>query len=249
MSTPFSLSQGPLILVNRDHPLPCEPEADTLVPVDSRHPHILLQRQAAALLDQLLGAVGGRTAIVPVSGYRPRREQQAIWDDTLAQRGLPFTQAYVAPPGCSEHQTGLAIDLGENRPPIDFICPSFPDEGVCRAFRLRCAQFGFVLRYPEGREAATGIAYEPWHFRYVGWPHAWLMTQRGLVLEEYIELLHTYPETGPHLRFEAGGRHFEIFHVPQPHLPGLEDRLPTGLPCQISGDNVDGVAVTLWRDA
>ena len=249
MSPRFSLSQGPLILVNRDHPLPCEPEEDTLVPVDSRHPHILLQRQAAALLDELLGAVGGRTAIVPVSGYRPRLEQQAIWADTLAREGRVFTETYVARPGCSEHQPGLAIDLGENRPPIDFICPAFPDEGVCGAFRRRCAQFGFVLRYPAGKEEVTGIGHEPWHFRYVGWPHAWLMDRQGLVLEEYIALLHAYPEQGPHLRLSIGGRRFEIFHIAQRDLYGLEARLPADLPCQISGDNVDGVVVTLWRDA
>ena len=249
MSPRFSISQGPLVLVNRNHPLPYEPGEDDLSPVDRRHPHILLQRQAAALLDQLLGAVGGRTAIVPVSGYRPRLEQQAIWEDALARHGRSFTETYVARPGCSEHQTGLAIDLGENRPPIDFLCPAFPDTGVCGAFRRRCAQFGFVLRYPEGREEITGIGHEPWHFRYVGWPHAWLMEGRGLVLEEYLSQLHAYPEQGPHLRFAIGGRHFEIFHVLQADLPGLEGRLPAGLPCQISGDNMDGVVVTLWRDA
>ena len=248
MSAPFAVDRGPLILVNRDHPLTAEPAPDSLVPADSRCPDILLDRRAAGLLDRLLCSLGARSAIVPVSGYRPMAQQEAIWEDTLEQRGLEFTQTYVARPGCSEHQTGLAIDLGENKPPIDFICPAFPDEGVCRAFRLRCADFGFVLRYPAGREDVTGIGHEPWHFRYVGWPHARLMSERGLVLEEYIDLVRRHPEEGPRLTYRTAGRDFEIFHVAQDRLEGLADRLPGALPCQISGDNVDGVIVTLWRD-
>ena len=78
------------------------------------------------MLDQLLAAVGSVGAIVPVSGYRPRAEQQAIWEDALAEHGKAFTETYVARPGCSEHQTGLAIDLGENGPEVDFLCPAFP---------------------------------------------------------------------------------------------------------------------------
>ena len=64
--------------------------------------------------------------------------------------------------GRAEHQTGLAIDLGENGPEVDFLCPAFPDSGPCGALRRRAADFGFVLRYPKGKENVTGIGYEPW---------------------------------------------------------------------------------------
>ena len=131
--------------------------------------------------------MGARGAIVPVSGFRSRAEQQAIWDSSLAEHGRAFTETYVARPGCSEHETGLAIDLAENRPDIDFLCPQFPDEGVCRLFRLAAPEFGFVLRYPAGKEHITGIGHEPWHFRYVGRPHAGEMALYGLTLEEYWE--------------------------------------------------------------
>jgi len=243
------LSTGTLILVNREHPLPAEPEPGELAPVDRRHPEILLHIRALAMLRQLLCAVGGQSAIVPVSGYRPRQEQQQIWDDTLQERGLEFTETYVARPGCSEHQTGLAIDLGENRPDLDFICPSFPDEGVYRTFRQRAADYGFVLRYPADKEAATGIGYEPWHFRYVGWPHAHMMESCGLVLEEYLDWLTSFPERGRHLEFQAGGRSFEVCHVPAGELNALTERLPSRIPCQCSGTNAGGVVLTLWRDA
>ena len=92
----------------------------------------------------------------------------------------------MALPGHSEHQTGLAIDLGLRGPEIDFIRPDFPYEGVCQRFRERAADFGFVERYPAGKEAVIGIAHEPWHFRYVGPSHAREMVHRGLVLEEYL---------------------------------------------------------------
>ena len=118
--------RGTLYLVNRAHPLAGEPEAEALVPVDGGHSRIMLHQRARVMLEQLLTAVGSRAAIVPVSGYRPRSEQQAIWDDSLAEHGQKFTETYVARPGCSEHQTGLAIDLGENRsaPPSPTTAPA-----------------------------------------------------------------------------------------------------------------------------
>ena len=177
----------PLILVNAAHPLR-EAEPPALAAPDPRYPAVLMEREAARMLADCVRAVGGEGRIVPVSGWRSRAEQQAIWDGTLAREGEAFTRQYVACPGCSEHQTGLAVDLGLAGPHIDFIRPDFPDEGVCRAFRLRAADYGFILRYPAGKEHITGIAHEPWHFRYVGAPHAARMAARNLTLEEYLAL-------------------------------------------------------------
>lgn len=173
-----------LILVNAAHPLRLP--AEDLVSVDREHPDILLCREAAEALGEALRYIGAGDVIVPVSGYRSRREQEAIWADSLRDNGLTFTRQYVARPGCSEHETGLAIDLGLNGPHIDFLRPDFPYEGVCQRFREAAPRFGFVQRYPAGKEAVTGIAHEPWHFRYVGCPHAMRMAARGLVLEEYL---------------------------------------------------------------
>lgn len=113
----------------------------------------------------------------------------------MAESGEAFTRQYVALPGCSEHQTGLAIDLGRASEHIDFIRPDFPTDGVCGAFRRLAARYGFIERYPRGREAVTGIAHEPWHFRYVGAPHALLLTENGLCLEEYPDFLRAGPRT------------------------------------------------------
>ena len=178
--------QGPLVLIDRAHPLQ-EGAPPELVPVDRLHPQVLLERRAARLLAACIRSVGGGRTIVPVSGWRSRAEQQAIWDDTRAREGDAFTRQYVALPGCSEHQTGLAIDLGEDVPDLDFIRPSFPDSGACGAFRRAAARYGFLQRYCREKEALTGIAAEPWHFRYVGKEIASYIMANGMTLEEFTE--------------------------------------------------------------
>ena len=239
---------GPLVLVNQAHPLEQEPDAAVLLPPDNRRPDILLEARAGTVLSRFLSDLGCTGEIVPVSGYRSRAEQEAIFSDSLRNSGEDFTRAYVALPGCSEHQTGLAIDLGENRPDLDFIRPQFPDTGVFRTFRRRASEYGFILRYPENKTAVTGIQFEPWHFRYVGWPHSRLMEEEGLVLEEYIRLLNDYPESGAHLHFHDRGRSFELYTVSQENLEALPKRLPGDTPCQWSGNNSGCVVVTIWRD-
>lgn len=231
--------RGSLYLVNRAHPLGEDLAPEDLVPVDGGRPEILLRREARDMLDRLLDAVDGRGAIVPVSGWRSRAEQQAIWDGTLAEHGPAFTETYVARPGCSEHQTGLAIDLGENRPEVDFLCPAFPDNGPCGALRRRAADFGFVLRYPAGKEAVTGIGHEPWHFRYVGLPHARIMEDRGLVLEEYLAWLRAFSPEAP---LEIGG--YALCYLPA----GGEAAPPPGGRWKLEDTNDGGAVLTVWRD-
>ena len=182
--------------------------------------------------------------IVPVSGWRSHAEQQALYADSVRDNGLEFTQKYVALPGCSEHETGLAIDVGEAREVIDFIRPAFPDTGVCAAFRRAAARYGFIERYPKGAQAVTGIGHEPWHFRYVGWPHAGLMAQRGVTLEEYIGALGAYTPEQP-LHAEAGGRGFDIFRVPL-GPEGARFDAPRDRVWQASADNCGGLVVTVW---
>lgn len=235
------IHQGPLVLVNAHYPLQGgEPEG--LVPADDRFPQVLLERRAAGLLSACLQAVGGRGRIVPVSGWRSRREQQAIWDDTMEKEGPVFTRQYVALPGCSEHQTGLAIDLGKAAPVIDFIRPDFPFSGVCGDFRRCAARYGFLQRYRRDKEALTGISEEPWHFRYVGAPHAALMEAHGLCLEEYRPFIQERPRT----LSMANGRSVTVSYLP---CPGEAVALETPRGCwQISGDNQEGFFLTVWGD-
>ena len=229
---------GPLILVNPAHPL--QGEVPDLVAAHERWPEILLERRAARLLGACIQAIGGEAAIVPVSGWRSQREQQTIWDETWEREGEAFTRRYVALPGCSEHQTGLAIDLGKAAPEIDFIRPDFPMDGLCGAFRRCAARYGFIQRYRREKEALTGIAEEPWHFRYVGAPHAALLEENGLCLEEYRDFIAQRPRL---CRLE-GGRTARVSYVPCPGQT-VELTLPEGC-CQISGDNQEGFFLTVW---
>lgn len=232
-----------LILVNAAHPLSDEPSPD-LACIDERYPEILLERQAARLLSSCLRAIGAQGKIIPVSGWRSREQQQQIWDETLKTEGERFTRQYVAIPGCSEHETGLAIDLGLALPEIDFIRPAFPDSGICHIFRKEAARYGFILRYPAGKEAITGIAHEPWHFRYVGAPHGEIISSLHLTLEEYVDLLRQYTIDRP-LRFPSGAYSFHIAHLPA--KPDLF-YLPDGDTCyQLSSDNCGGWILTSWN--
>ena len=182
--------QGNLILVNQTYAVHKQLQQRELCPVFESQPKILMECESARMLKKLLAELKEEESgsfVVGVSGYRPREEQVKIFEDSLAEHGRAFTEKYVATPDHSEHQTGLAIDLALDGPEIDFICPEFPYEGICQRFREKMASFGFVERYPAEKQHITGIGAEPWHFRYVGVPHAELMQEQGMVLEEYIE--------------------------------------------------------------
>lgn len=234
------ISCGPLILVNQDHPIQNSTSA-RLTEVDSRHPHILLEHRVTQLLSACIQAVEGQREIVPVSGWRSQAEQQQIWDDSMAERGERFTHQYVAVPGCSEHQTGFAIDLGKAAEQIDFIRPDFPYDGVCGAFRRLAPKYGFIERYQKGKEPITRISHEPWHFRYVGVPHAKLMVENGLCLEEYRDFL----RQSPRRVLMENGHMAQVFYVPA--AGEITDvTLPEGC-FQVSGDNVEGFIITVWE--
>ena len=234
------IHSGLLVLVNAEHPIRRR-ERPVLAPA-APGSDVLLDTRAAAMLTGLISRLGAAGEIVPVSGWRSMRKQREIWDGSMAENGTEFTRKYVALPGCSEHQTGLAIDLALRSDNIDFIRPDFPYDGICGRFRALAADYGFIERYQAGKEHINGIAAEPWHFRYVGRPHARLMSDNGLCLEEYVELLRSYPY--PERLLETRGGVYEAdvgFAFAKSKLE------PPDAPYQISGNNVDGYIYTLWR--
>lgn len=234
------IHNGLLILVNAEHPIQ-HMERPALAPAVPGS-DILLDTRAAAMLSGLISRIGAAGEIVPVSGWRSEAEQREIWDGSMRESGEEFTRKYVALPGCSEHQTGLAIDLALRADNIDFIRPEFPYDGVCGRFRALAADYGFVERYQSGKEGVTGIAAEPWHFRYVGRPHARIMCEMGLCLEEYVEYLRAYPY--PERLLEVRGEVYEA----EVGFAGVRDALELpDAPYQVSGNNVDGYIYTLWR--
>lgn len=236
---------GNLLLVNSKYPC-IEKIRTDLVPAVPGFPGILLQREAANALQLILKEISSGDSIVPVSAYRTSEEQTKIYRDSLKDNGEEFTRKYVALPNHSEHQTGLAIDLGFNKPDIDFIRPDFPYDGICDKFRKAAPDYGFILRYTAEKENITGISHEPWHFRYVGYPHSKIITESGLSLEEYIEFVKAFRAGNRLVWAPAGKTETTIYYVP------LKDgktvlEMPERTSCRISGNNADGFIVTVRR--
>ena len=242
--TQEDIYSGSLILVNAAHRFRGIND-DLLIPVRDSVPKILLNRRAVVLLSQLMQEIDGWRYIVPVSGWRSREEQQAIWDETSKESGPEFTRKYVAVPGHSEHQTGLAVDLGLKQEHIDFIRPYFPYTGICQTFREKAAKYGFILRYPADKEHITGIGHEPWHFRYVGVPHAEIMTLKGLTLEEYTDFLTRFPYGDTPYLHTSGGKNVHVSYIKTADKATLN--IPENFPCSLSGNNIDGCILTEWR--
>lgn len=234
---------GALQLVNAHHPL-ADCSTRNLMPVDVRFPDILMMRDAANILRLAFEKISAQGSIVPVSGYRSGKEQAAIYEESVQNNGTAFTEKYVALPGHSEHQTGFAIDLGIAKAEIDFICPDFPYEGICNAFRKISADYGFVERYAKGKEGITGISHEPWHFRYVGYPHAKIMEEKGMALEEYTEFIKAYRVDSRLVYQKDAGSVMEVYYVP---ADGDETFVPVPDTSfyQISGNNAGGFVVTV----
>ena len=260
-----NIYRGNLILVNSEHEYVEKTEGfdpvimDYLVPVQGQDPGqypgqyqsqsspVLLRRGAAVLLSKLMEELKGWRKIVPVSGWRSLREQQEIWKDSMADSGEEFTRKYVAVPGHSEHQTGLAVDLGLRQEEIDFIRPHFPYSGICQNFRDRAADYGFIQRYPGGKEEVTGIGHEPWHFRYVGVPHAAVMAENNMTLEEYVEFIREFPHGQRPYCFEKGNRKIQISYLKADTEGCTRAEIDESAPFSVSGNNIDGFIITEWR--
>lgn len=237
---------GELILVNDRYPLHQMAGTRWLVPACKGCSDILLHKRAAGQLQQLIENIHARETIVPVSGFRDYEEQTEIYEECMRTEGIGYTTDFVALPGCSEHHTGLAIDLAEKKEDIDFICPEFPYEGICQTFRETASAYGFIERYQKGKEAVTHVAQEPWHFRYIGIPHADIIKEKNLTLEEYILYLKQFTLSGEHLVYERQGIRYEIFYIPLKEGERYELSLEEEKRCIVSGNNVDGVIVNTW---
>lgn len=174
-----------LVLVNADHPLPedWETELVTLkngVSVDARvYPE--LQEMFDAMRSDGIYPIAGE-------GYRTHEMQEQMMADKVSafrEEGYSRKEAealakeWVAEPGTSEHELGIALDINADKSRSD-------NEEVYAWLAEHAYTYGFILRYPEGAEEITGIDYEPWHYRYVGKEAAAEIYQQGVTLEEYV---------------------------------------------------------------
>ena len=124
--------------------------------------------------------------LVAFSTYRSFEYQQTLYDRYVARDGKNNADRYSARPGYSEHQTGLAFDIGEKGREDIWLTEQFGESEAGKWLLENAHKYGFILRYPKGKEQITGYMYESWHFRYLGVELATKVKESGLTLEEYL---------------------------------------------------------------
>ena len=186
-----------MILVNRAHPITEDYPVETKECGSATAINKTLQTEAAnAFLSMQAAAAKDGVDVRMQSGYRSVSYQKKLYNDKTQyyrNKGLSEAAArekaaaIVNPPGCSEHNCGLAADL--NSPEHTTLDTGFADTAAFRWLCENAEQYGFILRYPKEAESVTGITYEPWHWRYVGPENAALLNQSGLCLEDAVAVL------------------------------------------------------------
>ena len=183
-----------LILLNHTHRLP-EGFENTITLVEAVNVNGETYRveekayQAfLALREDLMANDGLQIELLSV--YRDIPQQERTWARTIETKGEEYTRKYVAIPGCSEHHTGFALDVGFalNGKASHRNADLFSYEEMYQVVHKKMPKYGFILRYPAVKEPITKISYEPWHFRYIDDPViAQEITDKDICFEEYWE--------------------------------------------------------------
>ncbi|BCJ88336.1 M15 family metallopeptidase [Effusibacillus dendaii] len=181
------------VLVNKQVKLPDDYNPPDLV--EPKIPFIftekddrrLMRKVAAEALEKLVAdAKNEGIHLAGVSGYRSYQTQKTLFNYYISVQGQELARKYSAEPGHSEHETGLAMDLSDTKG----TCAAedcFANTPEAKWLADHAADYGFIIRYPKGKESITGYNYEPWHIRYVGTQLAKELTSKGLTLEEYYD--------------------------------------------------------------
>ena len=182
-----------LIVVNKQHSIP---EDYDFVLGTIKGNMMCDERIIEDLLLMLQAAKDDGVSLVICSPYRDESRQETLFGQKIRnymKKGMSYMAAYskaaqsVTLPGSSEHQIGLALDIvSKNHYSLN---EEFGETSAGQWLAAHSCEYGFILRYPKGKEYITGIEYEPWHFRYVGVTAATAMTKQGLALEEFVERL------------------------------------------------------------
>jgi len=230
------IKTGHLLLVNPDHSYDIPADIDLARIVDIG-PSVRVQLDGFQLLRPVIEPLNdmmeafisesGNKTVAVIAAFRTHATQQ-----TMVERH----GSAAAKPGHSEHHTGLAFDFGIF---TDGNRSRFMGTGSTAWFRENSYKFGFIMRFPEDKTHITQTEYEPWHFRYTGLPHSYIMFQNNWVFEEYIENIRQYTFENP-LSVEFEGISYEIYFTSDLSVP-----VPYGMQYDISGNNVDGFIITI----
>ncbi|MDO5560271.1 MAG: M15 family metallopeptidase [Oscillospiraceae bacterium] len=255
------LDSGNLILVNRDHEYKgsnlnmvsltdTKTDSYTISQEDMK-----LDSQMAQSINRMLDdfqTVTGYNDVIANSGYRSVDTQRELYNEDIEMTGLTTSDS-VAPPGYSEHHTGLAMDFAVN----DGYCSALRDEGEYSWVYENADKYGMFLRYTEANKEVTKYKAESWHFRYIGAPHATIVKKLGMPYEDYIDFLKEFSFESPFEYKYSDNEFYSIYYV-----PAQQDSSTTKIPLStravlssdkdvysISGNNVDGFIVTLKIDS
>lgn len=182
-----------LTLVNKKNALPRDYEPSSLtIPTipfyfNEDLPKKYMREDAAKAIERLFSqAEKENIHLVAASGYRSYERQSTIFQTNLETLGEEQATRVSAYPGQSEHQTGLAMDVTTSKLSFKLVEEfELTEEGVW--LKNNAHRFGFIIRYPKGKETITGYQYEPWHIRYVGEEAAKEIFENNMTLEEYLD--------------------------------------------------------------
>ncbi len=243
--------QGELILVNQYYACKMM-EMDKMVAIydlknddyQVKDTKIMANQSTIEALNNMLSGFKQKTGICDVnitSAFRDEELQQELFDEKVEQTDEKEAVRWVARPGYSEHHSGYALDFGIYS---NGVSSTFTGSWKYRWICEHAHEYGFILRYDAAKENLTGIAGESWHFRYIGKPHAFFMKQQNLCLEEYIELLKSYPYQRKHLKIEDfDGKKYEVYYVKADSDITMVP-VPKHGKYTVSGNNADGFIVT-----
>ena len=192
----FRAGDWRLILVNKQHPIPDDYELK-LGSINTPRGRMKCDRRIISDLNKMFeNAKEEGINLVVCSPYRPSSRQDYLFDKKVKKyikQGNSYMDAYyltaqaITIPGASEHEIGLALDIVSDK--YSGLNEGFGASDAGIWLEKQCKEYGFVIRYPLGKESITGIEFEPWHFRYVGKKAAKVMKEQNLCLEEFTEFM------------------------------------------------------------
>ncbi len=251
--TSADMCNGPLVLVNKDHPFEDSSSQDNIIKISDEKKtnsyklaYLTLRAQKSiipslsAMLDEFNKNFSHNDVTVS-SSYVSYDDQNQKYIGSPTEKEYITSEQMMAP-GYTEHHTGYAVDfliVSEN-----MNISQFDGSGDYSWIINNCYKYGFVQRYPSSKEASTGVENIPGHFRYVGIPHSYIMHDKEFTLEEYLTFLKDYSYSGEHFKYELPGYKYEIYYVPS---QGDLTQVPVPYEFQntISGNNDDGFIVTV----
>lgn len=247
------IHKGSLILVNKDYPSYIDGEdAVSLYSYKSNSytvadTDVLINKSIIDFTNQMFDDyynIYGESDLYIACAYRSYETQSGLYNNELNSNPESGTNL-VAPPGYSDHQTGYVFDIDRyNATEKSGI--AFDGTGNDAWFLDNCANYGFIVRYPEDKVDITKYYYEPWHYRYVGIPHAIYMKQNNLCLEEYIEKIKKNTKENPLTVSASDGTTWSMWYE-KAYEEGDVTKIAVPKNCkyEISGNNVDGFIITV----